>query len=416
MSPYQRMASGPIWRAIGIELRMNEHREGGVSATACAKIAYADYTRLHPPRRANAGVPPRPPHPPPRPGVLPHAEQPPLQAHHRRASPARPTARCCAPSGFSDGDFDKPIVGVANGHSHDEPVQRRHPAAGRPRRWRRSRTPARCRRSSACPTVTDGIGMGTEGMKYSLVSREVIADAIETAVNGQRMDGVLVVGGCDKNMPGGMMAMARMNVPGIFVYAGTIKPGHWKGQDAHHRQPVRGGRRVHRRQDVEGGLRRHREKRLPVGRRLRRHVHRQHHVLVVRGAGHEPARLLADGLARRGEGRLARPSRRACWSTPSKSDLKPRDIITRKSIENAVALVMATGGSTNAVLHYPRDRRCGRGQVDHRRLRARAPQRAGAVRSQALGPVRRDRFPPRRRRAAGAEDAARRTACCTATA
>ena len=80
------------------------------------------------------------------------------------------------------------------------------------------------------PTVTDGIGMGTEGMKYSLVSREVIADAIETSVNGQCMDGVLVVGGCDKNMPGGMMAMARMNVPGIYVYAGTIKPGHWKGQ------------------------------------------------------------------------------------------------------------------------------------------------------------------------------------------
>src|SRR5947209_14935757 len=80
------------------------------------------------------------------------------------------------------------------------------------------------------PTVTDGIGMGTEGMKYSLVSREVIADAIETSVNGQLMDGVLVVGGCDKNMPGGMMAMTRMNVPSIYVYTGTIKPGQWKGQ------------------------------------------------------------------------------------------------------------------------------------------------------------------------------------------
>src|SRR5258707_9502937 len=81
------------------------------------------------------------------------------------------------------------------------------------------------------PTVTDGIGMGTEAMKYSLVSREVIADAIETSVNGQAMDGVLVCGGCDKNMPGGMIAMARMNVPSIYVYAGTIKPGKWKGQD-----------------------------------------------------------------------------------------------------------------------------------------------------------------------------------------
>src|SRR5205085_1454090 len=81
------------------------------------------------------------------------------------------------------------------------------------------------------PTITDGIGMGTEAMKYSLVSREVIADAIETSVNGQAMDGALVVGGCDKNMPGGMMALARMNVPGIYVYAGTIRPGRWKGQD-----------------------------------------------------------------------------------------------------------------------------------------------------------------------------------------
>ena len=81
------------------------------------------------------------------------------------------------------------------------------------------------------PTITDGIGMGTEAMKYSLVSREVIADAIETSVNGQAMDGVLVVGGCDKNMPAGMMAIARMNVPAIYVYAGTIKPGKWKGVD-----------------------------------------------------------------------------------------------------------------------------------------------------------------------------------------
>ena len=91
------------------------------------------------------------------------------------------------------------------------------------------------------PTVTDGIGMGTEAMKYSLVSREVIADAIETCVNGQAMDGVLVIGGCDKNMPGGMMAIARMNVPAIYVYGGTIKPGKWKGQDLTIVSAVRGG-------------------------------------------------------------------------------------------------------------------------------------------------------------------------------
>src|SRR5262250_2890848 len=132
--------------------------------------------------------------------------------------------------GFGDGDFDKPIVGVANGHSTMNPCN----AGIQPLV---ERVVAALTQAGAMPqvfgtpTVTDGIGMGTEGMKYSLISREVIADAIETSVNGQAMDGVLVIGGCDKNMPGGMMAMARMNVPGIYVYGGTIKPGKWKGQD-----------------------------------------------------------------------------------------------------------------------------------------------------------------------------------------
>mgnify|MGYP003693876427 CR=1 FL=1 len=132
--------------------------------------------------------------------------------------------------GFGDGDFDKPIVGVANGHSTmnpcnagiqplvDRAMSALEQAGAKPQVF-------------GVPTVTDGIGMGTEAMKYSLVSREVIADAIETSVNGQAMDGVLVVGGCDKNMPGGVMAMARMNVPAIYVYGGTIKPGKWKGKD-----------------------------------------------------------------------------------------------------------------------------------------------------------------------------------------
>jgi dihydroxy-acid dehydratase len=131
--------------------------------------------------------------------------------------------------GFGDGDFEKPIVGVANGHSTMNPCN-----AGIQRLV--DRAMAALKEAGAMPqvfgfpTVTDGIGMGTEGMKYSLVSREVIADAIEVAVNGQCMDGVVCVGGCDKNMPGAMMAMARINVPGIFVYAGTIKPGFWKGE------------------------------------------------------------------------------------------------------------------------------------------------------------------------------------------
>src|SRR6476661_7542146 len=131
--------------------------------------------------------------------------------------------------GFGDGDFDKPIVGVANGHSTMNPCN----AGIQPLVDRAMAALAAAGAKPQVfgfPTVTDGIGMGTEGMKYSLVSREVIADSIEVAVMGQCMDGVVCVGGCDKNMPGSMMAMARMNVPAIFVYAGTIKPGHWKGQ------------------------------------------------------------------------------------------------------------------------------------------------------------------------------------------
>ena len=192
--------------------------------------------------------------------------------------------------GFGDGDFDKPIVGVANGHRTMNPCN----AGIQPlvdRAMAALKAAGAMPQVFGVPTVTDGIGMGTEGMKYSLVSREVIADAIETSVNGQCMDGVLVVGGCDKNMPGGMMAMARMNVPGIFVYAGTHQAGQVEGPGPHHRLAVRGGRRVRRRQDVEGGLRRHRAQRLPERRRLRRHVHREHDVVVVRGARHEPARL-----------------------------------------------------------------------------------------------------------------------------
>jgi dihydroxy-acid dehydratase len=131
--------------------------------------------------------------------------------------------------GFKDGDFEKPIVGVANGHSTMNPCN----AGIQPLV---DRVITALSKAGAMPqvfgfpTVTDGIGMGTEGMKYSLVSREVIADSIEVAVNGQRMDALVAVGGCDKNMPGSVMAMARMNVPGIFVYAGTIKPGFWKGE------------------------------------------------------------------------------------------------------------------------------------------------------------------------------------------
>src|SRR5271154_6250928 len=131
--------------------------------------------------------------------------------------------------GYQDADFEKPIVGIANGHSTMNPCNAGiQPLA--------DAAEAAARRAGAMPqmfgtiTVTDGISMGTEGMKYSLVSREVIADSIETACGGQSMDGVVAVGGCDKNMPGAMIAIARMNIPAIFVYGGTIKPGHLNGR------------------------------------------------------------------------------------------------------------------------------------------------------------------------------------------
>src|SRR5260221_10082016 len=132
--------------------------------------------------------------------------------------------------GFSDADFDKPIVGVANAYSTITPcnlgLNELAQEAGRA-----------LHATGAMPqvfgtiTVSDGISMGTEGMRYSLVSREIIADSIETVCQGQCMDGVLAIGGCDKNMPGAMIAIARMNIPAIFVYGGTIKAGHHNGKD-----------------------------------------------------------------------------------------------------------------------------------------------------------------------------------------
>ena len=132
--------------------------------------------------------------------------------------------------GFQDEDFTKPIVGIANGYSTITPCNMGINELAK-------RAEQGVKQAGAMPqmfgtiTISDGISMGTEGMKYSLVSREVIADSIETACNGQSMDGVLAIGGCDKNMPGAMLAIARMNVPAIFVYGGTIKPGHFQGCD-----------------------------------------------------------------------------------------------------------------------------------------------------------------------------------------
>jgi dihydroxy-acid dehydratase len=252
--------------------------------------------------------------------------------------------------GFKDGDFEKPIIGVASGHSTMNPCN----AGIAPlvdRAIAALKEGGVMPQMFGFPTVTDGIAMGTEGMKYSLVSREVIADAIEVAVNGQCMDGLVAVGGCDKNMPGCAIAMARINVPAIFVYAGTIKPGFWKGQKLTIVSPF----------EAVGAL--------AAGKMSEEDftgIEKNACPSVGACGGQYTANTMSSsfealGISLLGSSQMASPdSEKADSAAQSarvlveavRNDLRPRDIITRKSIENAVALVMATGGSTNAVLHY----------------------------------------------------------------
>jgi len=252
--------------------------------------------------------------------------------------------------GFGDEDFSKPIVGVATGHSTMNPCNAGiQPLA--------AAAEAALRRSGAMPqlfgfpTVTDGISMGTEGMKFSLVSREVIADAIETATQSQFMDGVLVVGGCDKNMPGAMIAIARMNIPAIFVYAGTIKPGKWKGQDLTIVSPFEAvgaftaGRMA--KEDFDG-------------------IEKNACPTFGACGGMYTANTMSSAFEALGmslpySSTMACPDPEKAASAAQSAEalvnairkqVLPRQIITRQSIENAVAVVMAVGGSTNAVLHF----------------------------------------------------------------
>ncbi len=238
--------------------------------------------------------------------------------------------------GFGDGDFEKAIVGVASGHSTMNPCN----AGIQPLV---DRAAAAVKAAGAMPqvfgfpTVTDGIGMGTEGMKYSLVSREVIADSIETAVNGQLMDGVICIGGCDKNMPGAMMAMARINVPGIFVYAGTIKPGFWKGQKLTIVSPFEavGALAAGRisQEDFDG-------------------IEKNACPSVGACGGQYTANTMSSsfealGMSLLGSSQMASPDPEKADSAGKSAtvlidairrNIRPRDIITRKSIENAAGV------------------------------------------------------------------------------
>lgn len=251
--------------------------------------------------------------------------------------------------GFGDDDFDKPIVGVANGYSTITPCN-----LGLGILAKRAETALR--EVGAMPqmfgtiTVSDGISMGTEGMKYSLVSREVIADSIETAVNAQSMDGVLTVGGCDKNMPGAMMAMARINIPAIFVYGGTIKPGHYQGRDLDIVSVFEavGAYTAGKIDD---------EERLEIERR------------AIPGAGSCGGMYTANTMSSvfeamgmsliRSSTMSAEDEEKSDSAAESarvlveaiKANRRPRDILTRQAFENAIAVANAIGGSTNAVLH-----------------------------------------------------------------
>jgi dihydroxy-acid dehydratase len=251
--------------------------------------------------------------------------------------------------GFTDSDFNKPIVGVANGYSTITPCNMglNDLAVG---------AESALKKSGAMPqmfgtiTVSDGISMGTEGMKYSLVSREVIADSIETAVQAESMDGVIAIGGCDKNMPGAMIAIARMNVPAIFVYGGTIKPGKYKGQDLTIVSAFEAvGQYTANKIDEEELL------------QVERHA--------CPGAGSCGGMFTANTMSSAFEAmgmslpysstmsaideekRVSAARSAEVLVNAIKQQILPCDIITRKSVENAVAVIMAVGGSTNAVLH-----------------------------------------------------------------
>lgn len=252
--------------------------------------------------------------------------------------------------GYQEGDFKKPMIGVANGHSTITPcnsgLQRLADAAviglkeagANPQIF-------------GTPTISDGMAMGTEGMKYSLVSREVIADCVETCVGGQWMDGVMVIGGCDKNMPGGMMGMLRANVPSIYIYGGTILPGRYKGQDLNIVSVFEAVGQFSAGKMSEEDF-----------------CQIERHAIPGSGScgGMYTANTMSSAFEALGlslpyastmanvEGEIVSMVEQAAKVLVEavKADLKPRDIVTRQAIENAVAVIMATGGSTNAVLHF----------------------------------------------------------------
>ncbi len=252
-------------------------------------------------------------------------------------------------TGFKDDDFAKPIIGVANGYSTITPCNLGLNILA-------ERAAAALSNAGAMPqlfgtiTISDGISMGTEGMKYSLVSREVIADSIETVSNGQSVDGVCVIGGCDKNMPGAMIAIARLDIPAIFVYGGTIKAGHYNGQDL----------TIVSAFEAVGSYSAHKITEAEV-------IEVERHACPGAGScgGMYTANTMSSAIEAMGMSlpysstMAAEDAEKAESAYQSgealvaavRNQLRPSQILTRKAFENAIAVVMAVGGSTNAVLH-----------------------------------------------------------------
>ncbi len=271
-------------------------------------------------------------------------------AHITQGKARAPNRSMYYAMGYQEADFAKPMVGVANGHSTitpcnsglqklaDAAIEGIEEAGGNAQVF-------------GTPTISDGMAMGTEGMKYSLVSREVISDCIETCVQGQWMDGVLVIGGCDKNMPGGLMGMLRANVPAIYVYGGTILPGRYQGRDLNIvsvfeavGENAAGKLSDHDLHEIE-----------------RRAIPGTGSCGGMYTANTMSSAFEALGISLIYSSTMANPHDEKKNSAKEsarvlieaiRKNIKPRDIVTRKSIENAVAVIMATGGSTNAVLHF----------------------------------------------------------------
>jgi dihydroxy-acid dehydratase len=252
--------------------------------------------------------------------------------------------------GYQESDFGKPMIGIANGHSTITPCN-----SGLQKLADAAVIGLKAAGANAqlfgTPTISDGMAMGTEGMKYSLVSREVISDCVETCVGGQWLDGVMVIGGCDKNMPGGMMGMLRSNVPAIYIYGGTIKPGHYNGQDLNIVSVF----------EAVGQF--------SAG-KMSEEDFCQIEKRAIPGSGSCGGMYTANTMSSAFEALgMSLPYSSSMSNVEDevvenvklaskylveavKADLKPRDIVTKKAIENAVAVIMATGGSTNAVLHF----------------------------------------------------------------